>query len=52
MRVRHLLVMRLFAKMEMRRHRMLEKMHHEISREDENENRVGVVEKMRGPESP
>ena len=50
-RVRNLLVMRFFAKMKMRREGVLEKMHQEIAREDEHENRVGVVEKIPSRES-
>ena len=39
-RVRHFFVMRFFAEMKMRRNRMLEEVHQEISREDEEENHV------------
>ena len=45
MRVRNFFVMRLLAEMKMRRHRVLEKMHQQISRENEHEDRAGVAEK-------
>ena len=49
-RAGNLLVVGLLAKMEMRRDGVLEKVHHEISRQDENENRAGVAEEVRrGP---
>ena len=45
MRVRNFLVMRLFAKMKMRRNRVLEEVNQEISREDEEENEVSTLRK-------
>ena len=43
-RVRHLIVVSLFPKMKMRSHRMLEKMHQEISGQKKNEDGVCIAE--------
>ena len=45
--MRYLIVVGLLPKMKMRRHRMLEKMDQEISREQEDEHAAGVAEENR-----
>ena len=50
MRVRHLFVMRFFAKMKMRRNRMLEKMHQEISARERRRKPRSVLSKKCEPD--
>ena len=49
MRMRDLLVMRLLAKMKMRRNRMLEEVNQKIPGKNKEENRVGIVDQTPQP---